>query len=108
MNNKQSVSREEYRRLDIRVICIPQQRWPCRPSPQICRRHIVEGLTPCPSTRTAPSGAQSPAAPSGLPRDAVPTEVTRAQPSGLTQGISQHYTRWWLTTEKSVRDRKTR
>jgi hypothetical protein len=28
MNNKQSVSREEYRRLDNRVICILQQRWP--------------------------------------------------------------------------------
>lgn len=28
MNNKQAVSREEYRRLDNRVICILQQRWP--------------------------------------------------------------------------------
>ncbi len=28
MNNKQNVSREEYRRLDNRVTCILQQRWP--------------------------------------------------------------------------------
>ncbi|WP_411679547.1 hypothetical protein [Aeromonas hydrophila] len=28
MNNKQTVSREEYRRLDNRVTCILQQRWP--------------------------------------------------------------------------------
>ncbi|WP_323904799.1 MULTISPECIES: hypothetical protein [Aeromonas] len=28
MNNKQPVSRKEYRRLDNRVTCILQQRWP--------------------------------------------------------------------------------
>ncbi|WP_050559017.1 P22AR C-terminal domain-containing protein [Aeromonas dhakensis] len=28
MNSKQTVSREEYRRLDNRVTCILQQRWP--------------------------------------------------------------------------------
>ncbi len=28
MNNKQTVSREEYRRLDNRVTCILQQHWP--------------------------------------------------------------------------------
>lgn len=28
MNNKQTVSREDYRRLDNRVTCILQQRWP--------------------------------------------------------------------------------
>ena len=28
MNNKQTISREEYRRLDNRVTCILQQRWP--------------------------------------------------------------------------------
>ncbi|MDI3429673.1 hypothetical protein QLG02_04935 [Aeromonas sp. V90_14] len=28
MNNKQTVSREEYRSLDNRVTCILQQRWP--------------------------------------------------------------------------------
>ncbi len=28
MNNTQTVSREEYRRLDNRVTCILQQRWP--------------------------------------------------------------------------------
>ncbi len=28
MNNKQTVSREEFRRLDNRVTCILQQRWP--------------------------------------------------------------------------------
>ncbi|WP_324029777.1 hypothetical protein [Aeromonas caviae] len=28
MNNKQTVNREEYRRLDNRVTCILQQRWP--------------------------------------------------------------------------------
>ncbi|MFM5339011.1 hypothetical protein ACET97_21040 [Aeromonas enteropelogenes] len=28
MNNKQTVSREEYRRLDNQVTCILQQRWP--------------------------------------------------------------------------------
>ncbi|WP_429178973.1 hypothetical protein [Aeromonas salmonicida] len=27
-NSKQTVSREEYRRLDNRVTCILQQRWP--------------------------------------------------------------------------------
>lgn len=30
MNNKQTVSREEYRRLDNRVTCILQQRWPAK------------------------------------------------------------------------------
>ncbi|WP_323933829.1 hypothetical protein [Aeromonas hydrophila] len=30
MNSKQNVSREEYRRLDNRVTCILQQRWPAK------------------------------------------------------------------------------
>ncbi|WP_429027128.1 hypothetical protein [Aeromonas media] len=30
MNNNQTVSREEYRRLDNRVTCILQQRWPAK------------------------------------------------------------------------------
>lgn len=30
MNNKQTVSREEYRHLDNRVTCILQQRWPAK------------------------------------------------------------------------------
>jgi hypothetical protein len=30
MNSKQTVSREEYRRLDNRVTCILQQRWPAK------------------------------------------------------------------------------
>jgi hypothetical protein len=30
MNSKQTVSREEYRRLDNRVACILQQRWPAK------------------------------------------------------------------------------
>ncbi|THJ38665.1 hypothetical protein CF105_13830 [Aeromonas veronii] len=34
MNSKQTVSREEYRRLDNRVTCILQQRWPANSTNQ--------------------------------------------------------------------------
>ena len=87
MNSQQTVSREEYRRLDNRVTSILQQRWPCRPSLTRCQtRFIPEPTTlPCrctqqmaallaaaiswrssrPWTSAAPSAAPSPAAPSG-------------------------------------------
>ena len=47
------------------------------------RRHIVDGLTPWPSTRAEPSGAPSLAAPSLSPRAAPSTAPTRVPPEQL-------------------------
>lgn len=151
MSCTQTISREEYRRLDNRVTCILQQRWPANeisqwvgmlkgkqqsvacailrrrhprpaqlalpaiatelPNPYqakahrptvpvhsadgrpIGRRHIVDGLTPWPSTRAAPSVAPSPAAPSLSHRAAPSTAPTRAPPNSSTQHTSQLCTR---------------
>lgn len=51
MNSNQTVSREEYRRLDNRVTCILQQRWPANEISQWVgmlqgKQQAVDGLTP--------------------------------------------------------------